>query len=86
MISRLWHDLITLPSQGDHNLIFYLYLNRYIRCMRSFLMLILLIGALWAIDAIAFGGEYSTAIWQEANYQGQKLNYELQYTFRKLGL
>lgn len=54
--------------------------------MRSFLMLILLIGALWAIDAIAFGGEYSTAIWQEANYQGQKLNYELQYTFRKLGL
>ena len=54
--------------------------------MRSFRILIVLIGMLWLIDAIAFGGRYSTAVWQEASYQGQQFRYEVQYQFRKLGL
>jgi hypothetical protein len=54
--------------------------------MRSFLILSVLIGTLWTIDAVAFGGRYSTAVWQEANYQGQKFNYEVQYWLKKNGL
>jgi hypothetical protein len=45
--------------------------------MRSFLILIVLIGMLWAIDVFAFGGRYNTAVWQGANYQGQKVRYEI---------
>jgi hypothetical protein len=54
--------------------------------MRSFLILIVLIGALAAIDAIAYGGRYRTAVWQEANYQGQMVRYGIQNWLKGLGL
>lgn len=39
--------------------------------MDRFIKLIVLIGALWAIDVVAYGGRYSTAVWEQANYEGQ---------------
>jgi hypothetical protein len=54
--------------------------------MRSLIILAVLIGTLLAIDALAFGGRYRTAAWQEANYQGQQFNYEIQYRLRRSGL
>jgi hypothetical protein len=52
--------------------------------MRSFFILILAIGAFWAIDVYAFHGRYSQAIWQEAQSQGQQFNYAVQRFLRKL--
>ena len=54
--------------------------------MRSFLILIVLIGTLWAIDVFAFGGRYSKAVWQEANYQGETVRYGIRDWLNKLGL
>jgi hypothetical protein len=54
--------------------------------MRSLLFLALSIVALLALDAIAFGGRYREQAWQEAVYQGDKLNYEMKSLLRKSGL
>jgi len=54
--------------------------------MRSFLILIVLIGSLWAIDTFAFGGRYGTAVWQEAYYQGRTVRYGIQNWLKGLGL
>jgi hypothetical protein len=54
--------------------------------MRSFLILIVLVGTLWAIDVFAFGGRYRTAVWQEGNYQGQTVRYVIRDWLKKLGL
>ena len=40
--------------------------------MGNFLKLIVLIGAPGQYDAIAFSGIYSSAVWQEANYQASR--------------
>ena len=42
--------------------------------MGTFFKLIVLIGALWLVDALAFGGRYGMAIQEQANYQGQRLD------------
>jgi len=54
--------------------------------MRGFVILTIAIGALRALDVYAFKGRYSQAAWREANSQGQKFNYELQYYLKKKGL
>ena len=54
--------------------------------MRGVVTLIVLIGVLWAVDAFGFKGRYSQALWQEANYRGQKLNYEIRYWLNRSGL
>jgi hypothetical protein len=46
--------------------------------MSNFLILIVLIGMLWAVDVFAFGGRYSTAVWQEGNYQAKQLDTEFE--------
>jgi hypothetical protein len=54
--------------------------------MRNFLILIVLIGMLWTVDVFAFGGRYSTAVWQEGNYQGQTVRYGIRDWLKTLGL
>jgi len=54
--------------------------------MRIIIILAVLIVASWAIDTSAFDGRYLRAAWQEANYQGQKVNYEVRYWIKKSGL
>ena len=54
--------------------------------MRGFLVLTVLIGALWAIDTVGYGGRFSRAAWLEAKYHGQKTNYEVRYWLKKVGL
>ena len=55
--------------------------------MRALLIPIALaVGGLLAIDAFSFHGDYRRAVWQEAKYQGQKINYEVRHALRKLGL
>jgi hypothetical protein len=51
--------------------------------MRNLLALIAAIGVLWAIDFVAFDARYSRAVWQGANFQGQKFNYEVQRWLKK---
>ena len=52
---------------------------------RGLLILTVLIGAIWAIDAFAFDGRYRQAAWREANYQAQKLDHEVRYWLNKSG-
>jgi hypothetical protein len=54
--------------------------------MGRFLKLIVLIGVLCVVDAIAFGGRYSTAIWEQANYEGQTVQYAIQGWFKRIGI
>ena len=53
--------------------------------MRVFQLITIIVG-LWAVDALAFEGRYRRSAWEAANYQGQKLQYEINYWLeRKLG-
>ena len=52
--------------------------------MGHFLKLIVFIGALWAADAIAFGGRYSTAVWEDAQDQGQQVRYQVDLLVSKV--
>ena len=51
--------------------------------MRAIFVLTVLIGVFWAIDTLAFDGRYTQTVWREAKYQGQQINYEIQYWLRK---
>ena len=42
--------------------------------MGKFLNLFILIGILWVVDAVAFDGRYSTAVWEQAHYEGQTVD------------
>ena len=52
--------------------------------MIRFLMFLVLIVGLLAVDASAFDGHYGRTAWQEAKDQGQKLQYNVDYWLRKL--
>ncbi len=39
--------------------------------MQRLLLLVALIGVLWALDAYAFQGRYSADLWKGANHQAQ---------------
>jgi hypothetical protein len=54
--------------------------------MGTFLKLIVFIGALWLVDALAFGGRYRIAIQEQAIYQGQTVRYEIRDWFKGIGL
>jgi nitrate reductase NapE component len=54
--------------------------------VRGFLILIFLIGAVWAIDTVAYDGHYGRVAWMEAKHHGQKANHEVRTWLRKLGL
>jgi hypothetical protein len=41
--------------------------------MRGFLILTVVIGTLWGIDAVVLDGRYRKMAWLEANYQGPSL-------------
>ena len=49
--------------------------------MRAFIFIVILAGA---FDWIAFKGQYSSAIWDDAKYEGQLLNVEVQRLLNKL--
>jgi len=46
--------------------------------MRGFAIIAVVIGALWALDGYVFDGGHSQAVWEQANYLGQKFSYEVQ--------
>jgi hypothetical protein len=54
--------------------------------MSTFIKLIVLIGALWALDVVAFGGRYSASVWQDASDQGQAVQYDIQDWFKRIGI
>jgi len=54
--------------------------------MRSFLTLLLLVGMLAGIDAVAFGGRYREAVWQSAKYQSDQFNQEIHDWLSTMGL
>jgi hypothetical protein len=39
--------------------------------MRGFIILAIVVCILWALDAYAFNGRYSQAVWKDASDQGQ---------------
>ena len=51
--------------------------------MRGFLILLAAIGCPWAVDVFAFDGRYSEAVLQEANFQSQRLYYEVERWLKK---
>jgi hypothetical protein len=54
--------------------------------MRGFLILTVVIGTLWGIDAVVLDGRYRKVAWLEANYQGDKFSYQVRYWLNKSGL
>lgn len=54
--------------------------------MGNFLKLIVVIGVLWALDVGVNDGRYSSALWKQASYQGQSVQYEIQDWFRQIGI
>ena len=52
--------------------------------MRAFLVPAVLIGAFFAMDHVAMGGDYRRATWQEAKHQGQQFSQNFRYWFRKI--
>lgn len=54
--------------------------------MGKFLKLTILIGALWALDMVVYKGRYSSAAWEQANYHGQMVQYDIQDWFRRIGI
>lgn len=52
--------------------------------MHRLLFLVVLIGALWAIDTYALHGRYSHAVWEEVNYQAEIFDDEVQGFVRKI--
>jgi hypothetical protein len=54
--------------------------------MRVLVKLAIVVCALWAIDMYAFGARHSQALWQEAQYQGKMINYDVRRVLRKLSL
>ena len=54
--------------------------------MGRFLKLFVLIGTLWAIDVVTFGGRYRAAVFEEGNYAGQTVQYEILDWFKGIGI
>jgi len=58
-------------------------LQQAVSSMRKVIFVIVLIGAFFVFDAVAFNGHYGNAAWREAQEQGHRFNYQMQYWFRK---
>lgn len=54
--------------------------------MNNVFKLFVLLGALWSVDAIAFGGRYSKAVWEDGNEHGQTVQYEIRDWFKRIGI
>jgi len=54
--------------------------------MNKVFKLFVLLGALWAVDAIAFGGRYSRAVLEDGNEHGQTVQYEIRDWFKRIGI
>jgi hypothetical protein len=50
--------------------------------MNNVFKLFVLLGA----DAIAFGGRYSKAVWEDGNEHGQTVQYEIRDWFKRIGI
>jgi len=53
--------------------------------MRTFLVLVLTLVMLCAVDLLGFQGQHTKAVWQETKLHAQKLWTDLDYQLRKLG-
>jgi hypothetical protein len=54
--------------------------------MGNFLNLIILVGILWVVDAVAFGGRYSAGVWEQARYEGPTVQYGIRDWFKRIGI
>src|SRR5271163_4648114 len=52
--------------------------------MRKLLLLVLVLGILWALDTFGFNGRYSSAVWLDANDQAHSINYQAHRWVQKL--
>jgi len=53
--------------------------------MRATLVLLGVLIALCALDAVAFRGYYRQATWDEAKRQGDQIRYEIEYWMKRAG-
>jgi hypothetical protein len=51
--------------------------------MRVALVLLGILAALFALDAVAYGGHYRQAAWKAAKSQGSEIEYEIRYWIRR---
>ena len=54
--------------------------------MNKAMKLIAFVGSLWLLDLVVYDGRYSSAVWDQANYQGQMVQYSIQDWFKRVGL
>jgi hypothetical protein len=45
--------------------------------VRGFLISTMALGAVWVFDWLALESRYSRSVWREANYHGERFNYEV---------
>jgi hypothetical protein len=50
--------------------------------IRAITALVICLALLWLADVVFFKSHYSNRLWAEAQYQGHKLNYEVQRLIR----
>jgi len=54
--------------------------------MRGFVFFLVVVGGLWIVDVAAFGGRYSSAFLEEAQHQGRRVSYNIDYWLGRTGL
>ena len=52
--------------------------------MRFWMMIVLFIATAEVVDIFYFDGRYRQAVWQEVNYQGQQIRYQVDLLVSKV--
>ena len=52
--------------------------------MRLWITIVLFLGAAAVVDTFYFDGRYRQAVWEEVNYQGQQVGYQVDLLVRKV--
>jgi hypothetical protein len=54
--------------------------------MNTIFKLVAFIGVLWVVDILAYGGRYSSAVIEQASYEGQMVQYDIQDWLKRIGI
>ena len=52
--------------------------------MRFWMTIVLFIAAAEVVDTIYYDGQYRQAVWDEVNYQGQQVRYQVDFLVNKV--